>query len=416
MMALESVRRAIRWALNGAFYVLFAIPLTMVLLLLSDGRRFFAPWIGYFGVLFVQHSILWALDGVFCLIAMPSTIVLLFLSHIAKRQSQRSGNGRAVETGVSLTAQVCCAHRYILYEAGFGPDNAAGRIAQQMPLFWVAWLSGKLMWYRYRLFGRFQIPKVPCTSPIWYLDNTIGLLDVRTKFIDDVYRRYILEYGKEGKRPESPVHTCVVLGAGFDTRGYRLQRPPSLKTWFEVDAPHISKYKQKLLASAGMLSSNDEYKEVRFVPVLFGKQRWVDCLAERGYDRKEHKTFFIMEGVVNYLDEATVKNTFRTMASAPKGSLVVFTVRLVEGEAERKTQQRSLITSVVKTIGEPHKFFLKRGTHEKLLADAGLGVVEYFDLRALIRRYKHPAVEAGPMQAMYAAGGEGYACILATVK
>ena len=62
-------------------------------------------------------------------------------------------------------------------------------------------------------------------------------LSVRTIVID----RMIAELLADG------VDTIVNLGAGLDTRPYRLELPHSLK-WFEIDFPHMIQYKNQQLA------------------------------------------------------------------------------------------------------------------------------------------------------------------------
>jgi methyltransferase (TIGR00027 family) len=62
-------------------------------------------------------------------------------------------------------------------------------------------------------------------------------LSVRTVVID----RMIAELLADG------VDTIVNLGAGLDTRPYRLELPRSLK-WFEIDFPHMIQYKNRQLA------------------------------------------------------------------------------------------------------------------------------------------------------------------------
>ena len=57
---------------------------------------------------------------------------------------------------------------------------------------------------------------------------------MRTCVIDQL----ILEQIKEG------IDTVVNLGAGLDTRPYRLNLPSSLR-WIEIDFPHMIKYKEE---------------------------------------------------------------------------------------------------------------------------------------------------------------------------
>lgn len=66
---------------------------------------------------------------------------------------------------------------------------------------------------------------------------TFGIA-LRTRFIDDL----LLETIAEGR-----VSTVLNLGAGLDTRPWRLDLPPDLR-WIEVDFDPILKYKEALLA------------------------------------------------------------------------------------------------------------------------------------------------------------------------
>ena len=69
---------------------------------------------------------------------------------------------------------------------------------------------------------------------------------IRTHIIDS----YIRELIQEG------VDTIVNLGAGLDTRPYRLDLPPSLH-WIEVDFPHMIQLKEDRLANELMDAANN---------------------------------------------------------------------------------------------------------------------------------------------------------------
>ncbi|HSH65719.1 MAG TPA: SAM-dependent methyltransferase [Bacteroidia bacterium] len=62
---------------------------------------------------------------------------------------------------------------------------------------------------------------------------------IRTVVIDAFIQKAIQEYG---------VDMILNLGAGMDTRPYRMNLPSTLK-WIEVDYPHILAHKEKLLKS-----------------------------------------------------------------------------------------------------------------------------------------------------------------------
>ena len=111
----------------------------------------------------------------------------------------------------------------------------------------------------------------------------------------------------------------VNLGAGFDTRAFRLRELSGVHVW-EVDQSENIRLKHKrLLKVLGSIPSH-----VRLVPVDFDRGELEGILASQGYSR-EMKTFFIWEGVTQYLTEAGIRSTFDFLAHAAPGSHLAFT-------------------------------------------------------------------------------------------
>ena len=131
----------------------------------------------------------------------------------------------------------------------------------------------------------------------------------RTRFID----------AAAGSALSAGVEQVVLLGAGFDSRAYRI--PAMARTTvFEVDHPSTSAEKQRTLRAA--LAAMPLH--VRFVPVDFNVQRLPEAMSAAGYD-PARRTLFLWEGVTNYLTEGAVHETLRWCASAAAGSTLVFT-------------------------------------------------------------------------------------------
>jgi methyltransferase (TIGR00027 family) len=80
----------------------------------------------------------------------------------------------------------------------------------------------------------------------------------------------------------------VILGAGFDTRAYRLAHKDT-RVW-EVDVPTTQRKKRSMLAAAGIDTSH-----VTFVPVNFEVQDAMDELRRAGLDLTAD-TLIIWEG------------------------------------------------------------------------------------------------------------------------
>ena len=111
----------------------------------------------------------------------------------------------------------------------------------------------------------------------------------------------------------------VNLGAGFDTRAYRLNSLAEIPVW-EVDQPDIIAAKQKrLLKLFGKIPEH-----VTLVPVDFENESLDEILA--AYDFPANmRTFFIWEAVTQYLPETSVRDTFDFLAKAKTGSRLIFT-------------------------------------------------------------------------------------------
>jgi methyltransferase (TIGR00027 family) len=132
----------------------------------------------------------------------------------------------------------------------------------------------------------------------------------RTKAFDDA----MLDALKAGARQ------VVVLGAGFDSRGYRFQSQLTGIRFIEVDQAATQDYKRRRVAEIlGTPPAN-----VAYVPMDFTKDNLLDQLRKGGYSEQQ-QTFFLWEGVVFYLPESAVKETLHFVRDhAAPGSRLAF--------------------------------------------------------------------------------------------
>lgn len=115
------------------------------------------------------------------------------------------------------------------------------------------------------------------------------------------------------------IEAVVNLGAGFDTRPYRLPALSSLPIW-EVDQCENVEPKEKRLRKAlGTIPAN-----VKLVPADFERDDLGSILAAEGYSPGK-PTFFMWEAVTQYLTEQGVRATFDWLAKAAPGSRLAFT-------------------------------------------------------------------------------------------
>ncbi|NMI62889.1 MULTISPECIES: class I SAM-dependent methyltransferase [unclassified Streptomyces] len=174
----------------------------------------------------------------------------------------------------------------------------------------------------------------------------------------------------------------VVLGAGLDSRAWRLPELADTDVW-EVDHPASQQDKQERLAEAG--TPPVAAGSVRFAPVDFATDDLCSALEATGHDASVPTTW-LWEGVVPYLTHDEVRATVRAVAdrSAPGSALVLnYQGPSVKASAGRLIA-RVLNSSV--TASEPWRSLWKPQKMAALLAEYGLRVVSDEDLLAIANR------------------------------
>lgn len=115
------------------------------------------------------------------------------------------------------------------------------------------------------------------------------------------------------------IDAVVILGAGLDTKGYRLARHSAIPV-FEVDLPvNIERKRSVVRRALGTVPDS-----VHLVPVDFEHDDLATELARHGHV-DAHRTFFVWEGVTQYLSADGVASTFTFLRSAAPGSRLAFT-------------------------------------------------------------------------------------------
>jgi methyltransferase (TIGR00027 family) len=130
-------------------------------------------------------------------------------------------------------------------------------------------------------------------------------------------KRFINE--KMGEAVKAGIKTVVVLGAGFDTLAYRSSESNSMQ-FYEVDYPQI------ILSKTAELQREFQQvpAHVKLVSMDFENQELMSVLRQAGYS-EENPTFFVWEGVTQYISETSVRKVFEFFKTAPPGSMLVFT-------------------------------------------------------------------------------------------
>jgi methyltransferase (TIGR00027 family) len=179
----------------------------------------------------------------------------------------------------------------------------------------------------------------------------------RTRLIDDAIRAAVVR----------GIEQLVILGAGFDSRPYRLDFLNDV-TIFEVDHPSTFAKKQTILQRAlpGLP------RNVRFVATDFHEVELNLAMEAAGYS-KAAPTFILWEGVTPYLTEAAVDATLRWCAEAGSGSELLFTYvhRDVVDAPEAFAGTRTLFATL-KAAGEEWKSGIEPSKLADFLSDRGL--------------------------------------------
>jgi methyltransferase (TIGR00027 family) len=205
-------------------------------------------------------------------------------------------------------------------------------------------------------------------------------LACRKRFIDDKLNESV-----------DDIDAVVILGAGLDTRAYRLNRRIR-KLVFEVDLPvNIARKAKTVRRVLGELPLS-----VRLVALNFEQDDLLTALAEHGY-HIDYRTFFIWEGVTQYLTEDAVRTTLEGLRPTAPGSRLVFTyVRRDFIDGTNRYGARTLYRSVRKRSrpGRPQKslwhFGLQPEEVAAFLEEYGWRLVEQVGPDELIERYVEP--------------------------
>lgn len=205
---------------------------------------------------------------------------------------------------------------------------------------------------------------------------------VRTRLIDDALTQALADGTRQ----------VVILGAGYDSRAFRLEIDSAVRV-FEVDHPATQAVKRARLERVPVADRG----RVTFVPTDFTRDELGEVLSTAGYDRRL-MTFFIWEGVTNYLNADAVARTLRWIStnSAP-GSRLSFTYvdrGLLDGTKSFARAEPWMAR--VERAGEPFTFGLDPETLADYLKQHGLRLISDTNTVAALTRYPERAKERPP--------------------
>ena len=279
-------------------------------------------------------------------------------------------------TGVSATLLASLYTRYMQHRLKSRPDEPAARLLLAMPnvsrtafrletapTLAAHHLTGHVpRIYRYPYEG---------DSPMRHQQTA------RTSYYDDALRRHLPGMAQ-----------LVILGAGFDTRAYRLPAEHPVRC-FEIDRPPTQAFKRRMLITAGLGEDRATY-----VAADFQADDWFERLVAAGFD-PARPAFFLWEAVTMYLDRAAVETTLRRIGGTAPGSVVAFDYFSGQAITSRSPFMR-YARAATRFAGEPLTFGIDNAPPARAGAAAfvgtfGLTLEEHRNFGRETRRRPAPA-------------------------
>jgi methyltransferase (TIGR00027 family) len=206
----------------------------------------------------------------------------------------------------------------------------------------------------------------------WFIDQrwpgVRTALVARTRLIDEAV----------AARPGEATEQLVILGAGFDSRAYRLAGLEHLDV-FEVDHPDTQVAKRAAISRV----LGDPPKHVRFVASDFSGGDLAAAMHVAGYS-ESRRSFILWEGVTGYLTAGAVDATLGWCSRAATGSQLLFTYlhRDILTRPEAFLGTKRLLASLER-VGEGLRFGIDPDALPEFLAARGfelesdVGAAEY---------------------------------------
>jgi methyltransferase (TIGR00027 family) len=194
----------------------------------------------------------------------------------------------------------------------------------------------------------------------------------RTRYLDDAVAEAI----------QGGIRQIVILGAGFDTRPYRIPGCEDCRI-YEVDHPHTSRLKQTVVQR--MLKHQPAH--VVFVAADLNTRAVGDVLHDAGLDVSQ-PCLFLWEGVTNYLTESAVDATLRYVGTVAPFSRILFTY--VDRDVLRPDstfQGIHAVRALLRRVDEPWTFGFDPTQLPQYLNNRGLRLLSDVDCTALRARY-----------------------------
>jgi methyltransferase (TIGR00027 family) len=210
----------------------------------------------------------------------------------------------------------------------------------------------------------------------------------RTRLIDDLV----------GDALAAGVEQVLLLGAGYDSRPYRLPAMAAARV-FEVDHPATQTSKHRLIRDH---VRPGERTHVRFVPVDLIHDDLAAALRRAGFADRA-RTVVVWEGVTNYLTGDAVDTTLRHVAelTAGGGRLIFTYVDRAALDGSGGFSGVEEWHAAVRRHGEPWTFGFDPGELPQYLARRGMTLTLDMSTRDAAARYLGPLGRDEPAAPFY---------------
>lgn len=202
----------------------------------------------------------------------------------------------------------------------------------------------------------------------------------RHRLIDDILRRELAA---------DPTRRVVIVGAGFDTRAYRLKGG----SWVELDEPQVIAYKEERLPAAECAN------ELQRIPIDFATESLADKLAPLATNEP---VMVVIEGVLMYLEKSQVEQLLETLGRLfPQHQLLC---DLMNREFFEKYAQP--IHGKIAGLGAPFKFIADDPA--EIFIESGYRPTEKIPIVQKVVEFTRPQLTEAELQSLPSTLPQGY--------
>jgi len=174
--------------------------------------------------------------------------------------------------------------------------------------------------------------------------------------ITTVQRHQIIDEVLEKELQQNPNTKIFIIGAGFDTRAYRMKGG----NWIEVDEPEVISYKEEKLPVAQSPNS------LTRISIDFANESLLDKL---NHYKTNEEVIIVVEGVTMYLSETMITDLLNTLEKLfPNHKLVcdLLTKPFFNRFSKKLHKELSGLGAAFQfKQNDPHYFFLEHGYTQK---------------------------------------------------